>query len=89
MRRVQPIGAFKRDVRKLLKRGWNLQKLDRIISALQRDTPLPPSARPHPLHGKWSGCWDCHVGGDWVLIYELTEREVILHRTGTHADLFG
>jgi mRNA interferase YafQ len=49
---------------------------------------LPPSNRAHPLKGEWKGYWDCHVAPDWVLIYKLTEDELRLARTGTHADLF-
>ena len=88
MRRALPLGAFRKDVRRLSKRGWDIKKLDEIISALQNNSSLPPSARPHLLQGKWAGCWDCHIAGDWILIYEIAENEVRLHRTGTHADLF-
>lgn len=34
------------------------------------------------------GYWDCHIEPDWLLIYKLTQYEVRLARTGTHADLF-
>lgn len=88
MKRALPVGAFRKDVQRLARRGWNVGKLDRIISALQNNEPLPPSARAHVLQGKWAGCWDCHIAGDWILIYEITENEIRLHRTGTHADLF-
>lgn len=88
MRRALPTGAFRRDLRRLLKRGWDLEKLSEVISTLQNNSSLPPSARPHLLGGKWVGCWDCHIAGDWVLIYEIAKNEIRLHRTGTHADLF-
>lgn len=43
----------------------------------------------HPLHGNWEGAYDCHIEGDWVLIYEIDQksRKVLLQRTGTHSDL--
>ena len=88
MKQAVPLGTFRKDLRRLAKRGWRLEKLYAIISALQNETPLPRSARPHPLHGKWKGHWDCHIAGDWILIYEITVMQVRLHRTGTHADLF-
>jgi mRNA interferase YafQ len=42
-----------------------------------------------PLKGVWKGWRECHVQPDWLLIYTTTETEVVLARTGTHADLFG
>ena len=88
MRILRWTGAFTKDVKRLAKRGYDLNKLQRILHALQEGDALPPVARPHLLSGEWTGAWDCHVSGDWVLIYELTEDEVRLLRTGTHSDLF-
>ena len=34
------------------------------------------------------GYWECHVAPDWLLIYKLSDNELFLARTGTHADLF-
>lgn len=70
------------------RRGKDVQKLKRIVEALAADSPLPHNARPHPLTGEWKGKMDCHVEGDWVLIYELHPNELALHATGTHQDLF-
>jgi len=88
MKGLRWTGAFTKDVRRLAKRGYDLDKLHRILNALQAGEVLPPAARPHLLGGKWAGAWDCHVGADWVLIYEFTADEVRLLRTGTHSDLF-
>ena len=64
-------------------------KLGRYIDAIADDTPLPTSARPHKLVGKYTGTWECHIEPDWLLIYEYEEDNLLLRRTGTHADLFG
>ncbi len=50
--------------------------------------PLDERHRDHAPGGTYRGTRDCHVGPDWVLIYELTDDELVLIRTGTHADLF-
>ena len=54
--------------------------------------PLPPEYLDHPLKGEWRDFRDCHVRGDWVLIYRVNEttagEEIIFVRTGTHAELF-
>jgi len=49
----------------------------------------PESARPHRLVGSWTSHLECHIGYDWLLIYQVDEEEVRLYRTGTHSDLFG
>lgn len=37
---------------------------------------------------KPTGHRDCHVRGDWVLIYRIEGNTITFERTGTHADLF-
>ncbi|EAE9612473.1 type II toxin-antitoxin system mRNA interferase toxin, RelE/StbE family, partial [Listeria monocytogenes] len=32
--------------------------------------------------------WECHISPDWLLIYMISEDNIILVRTGTHSDLF-
>jgi mRNA interferase YafQ len=81
--------AFERDLRRVQKQGKDLDKLEAIVNVLQAQRQLPTRCRPHPLRGQWAGRWDCHVASDWVLIYRLTEEELILVRTCSHADLFG
>jgi len=88
MRRSLPAGPFKRDFKRLEKRGWKVEKLQQTIFLLQSGELLPHIARPHKLSGKYDGLWECHIENDWLLIYSVTEKEVLLARTGTHADLF-
>jgi mRNA interferase YafQ len=86
---IRPTSAFERDVRRALKRGKDLDKLDAVVSTLQAGRPLAARCRAHPLRGSWAGHWDCHVEPDWVLLYKVTAEALVLVRTGTHADLFG
>jgi mRNA interferase YafQ len=81
--------AFEKDLRRVEKQGKDLDKLEEVVDLLQTRQPLPPRCRPHPLRGTWFGHWDCHVQPDWLLLYRLTEAELILVRTGSHAELFG
>ena len=89
MREVRRTGQFKRDVKRMDKRGKDFSELRRVIELLATGEPLEPRHRDHPLSGGYSGSRDCHIEPDWVLIYERTRDELILIRTGTHADLFG
>ena len=88
MRTLVQSTAFRKDVRRAQRRGYNLRKLQAVVAKLQRGETLPAFNRAHPLKGDWKGYWDCHIEPDWVLIYKLTEDELRLARTGTHADLF-
>jgi len=42
----------------------------------------------HVLVGQYKGTRECHLEPDWLVIYELTETEIVLIRTGSHSDLF-
>lgn len=82
---------FKKDYSKLVKSGrYKIEKLDNVIKKLAFGEKLPQNFYEHGLSGEWDGCRDCHIEGDWVLIYEITKNNsVIFYRTGTHAELFG
>jgi mRNA interferase YafQ len=80
--------AFEKDLKRVGKQGRNLDKLESVVVLLQHQRPLPTRCRPHPLRGNWTGHWDCHVEPDWLLLYRVTETELILVRTGSHSELF-
>jgi mRNA interferase YafQ len=67
-----------------------MSKLKEVMELIQNEQPLPEHCRPHSLRGKWKNSMDCHVQGDWALIYEIDPeaKTVTFHRTGAHADLF-
>ncbi|MBW3570420.1 MAG: type II toxin-antitoxin system YafQ family toxin [Gemmatimonadetes bacterium] len=89
MREIRRTGQFKRDVKRMEKRGKGFSELRHVIELLATGEPLEPRHRDHPLSGGYSGARECHVEPDWLLIYERTQYELILVRTGTHSDLFG
>ena len=80
--------AFKKDYKRAQKRGQDTNKLRHVIDLLLNEKPLPEMYQDHPLRGKFVGSRDCHIEPDWILIYTAGENELILHRTGSHADLF-
>jgi mRNA interferase YafQ len=81
---------FKRERKLLQKRGMDIKKLTKVMGLIINEQRLQPERRNHPLHGEWEGAFDCHIQGDWVLIYEIdpVARTVTFHRTGSHSDLF-
>jgi mRNA interferase YafQ len=82
--------VFRKQYKLMKKRGWNIGKLRELIDLIVNEQPLPPERRNHPLQGKWKDALECHIQGDWVLVYEIDEaaRTVTFHRTGSHSDLF-
>jgi mRNA interferase YafQ len=70
------------------KRGKDLSKLRTVLELLQAQKPLPEKYRNHKLSGDYKDHWECHIEGDWLLIYLPILNAISLVRTGTHADLF-
>lgn len=81
-------GRFKRDVRRAVKRGKDMNKLKVVLSLLIEQFTLPASYSDHPLRGDWKGFRDLHIEPDWLLLYRIEGAELQLARTGTHTDLF-
>jgi mRNA interferase YafQ len=89
MRRIAQQRRFREDLRRQKRRGRNIEDLIEAVELLAENGELPPAYRPHKLVGQWKGVWECHIEADWLLIYSVTAREVLLIRTGSHRDLFG
>jgi len=87
---VKPTGKFQKDLKRIQKRGLDLDLLTAVVKILAGGGALPAKHQDHPLTGNFVGCRECHIQPDWLLIYEITESDLILYltRTGTHADLF-
>ena len=80
---------FKRDVKRMAKRGKEMEKLKAVLLLLIEGAPLPQAYKDHPLRGDWMQFRDLHIEPDWLLLYRVEGDELQLARTGTHAGLFG
>ena len=82
--------AFKKDYKRIVKGGYDMRLLEKVIELLANQKPLPEKNRDHQLSGDYAGCRECHITPDWLLIYEVADEELILYltRTGSHSDLF-
>jgi mRNA interferase YafQ len=87
-RLLRRTSQFKRDVKRQIKRGKNVDSLKMVVTLLVEGSELPENFYDHPLIGGYRGTRECHISPDWLLIYEITQDELILIRTGTHSDLF-
>ena len=81
---------FRKDYKRIKKRGYDLTLLEKVLDTLLRQETLDQKHKDHALTGNYIGFRECHIQPDWLLIYAISESELILtaSRTGTHSDLF-
>ena len=82
--------SFRKDFKRIVKRGYNIKLLEDVIEILADGKTLPEKYKDHSLTGDYKDCRECHITPDWLLIYQIDGDELILYltRTGTHSDLF-
>ena len=81
---------FKKDFKRIKKRGYDISRLEKIVELLANEVPLPEQFKDHNLSGNSNGFRECHIAPDWLLIYQVNNNELVLvlSRTGSHSDLF-
>ena len=68
---------------------YNMGRLkEAMLRLIANEAPLGPEWLDHPLKGDWADHRECHIGGDFLLIYQIEGNAINFVRTGTHADLF-
>ena len=86
-----PSAKYKRTRKLAKKQGLDMDLLDWCIEQLAQDIPLPANWKDHQLKGNFKRFRECHIGGsgDWLLVYEKRESDMILYLLGTgrHDDL--
>ena len=84
------VDTMMKDLKRMHRRGYDISLLTEIIRKLSEGKALPEKNKDHSLSGDYIGCRECHITPDWLLIYEIYDRELILYltRTGSHSDLF-
>lgn len=81
---------FKKDFKRIKKRGYDISRLEKIVELLANEVPLPEQFKDHNLSGNYNGFRECHIAPVWLLIYQVNNNELVLvlSRTGSHSDLF-
>lgn len=82
--------SFKKDFKRILKRGCDVGVFENVVATLQKGEMLPAKFKDHALKGDYVNFRECHLASDWLLIYQINNKELILYltRTGSHSDLF-
>ena len=90
MYKIRPTVKFQKDLKIIQKRGYNISLLTDVLNILANGEKLPRKYKDHNLIGNYKNCRECHITPEWLLIYEISNEELILYltRTGTHSDLF-
>ena len=88
--KIKTTNKFQKDLKRIEKRGYNLKHLSDVVKIIASGEALPAKYRDHSRGGNYKSYRECHITPDWLLIYELTEDDMVLYltRTGTHSDLF-
>lgn len=81
--------GFLKDWERLSRSGrYDLKRLKEAMLLIANDEPLGPEWLDHPLKGDWADHRECHIGGDFLLIYRADAETMVFVRAGTHTDLF-
>ena len=62
---------FKKDVKLLQKRCFDIYLLKIAIEKLEESGELPGENKPHKLAGEYSGYWEAHLKPDWLIIWKI------------------
>ena len=87
---LKKTAQFRKDLKRMVKRKLDIDLLDEIIQTLREQKSLDCKHRDHALTGDYAGFRECHIQSDWLLIYLIDGKNLILtaSRTGAHSDLF-
>ncbi len=91
MKEIKSGRQFKKDLKKFANQPKKLKKLYHFINSyLVPEVSIPQKYRPHMLQGDYAGHMECHIEGDFLLIWIDEIANVIkLVRVGSHSELFG
>ena len=85
---IRRLSQFRRDYKRVEKQGKAMQAIDKIIVVLATKQLTEKRFKDHKLSGIYKDCREGHINPDWLLIYQITKSELVLIRTGSHAELF-
>ena len=90
MLNLQLSKQFKKDYKKVVRQGKDVDELWLVIEKLRKGEKLAAKYVDHPLAGNYKNHRECHISPDWLLIYKIDKGKVVLTavRTGSHSELY-
>ena len=88
---IETSNIYKKAYKRAIKRGLPIDKLNKVVMLLANQETLPPKYKDHLLAGKYAGYREYHIQPDWLPVYSIDKRRLVLLLldTGTHSDIFG
>ncbi|GHU77186.1 hypothetical protein AGMMS49992_24360 [Clostridia bacterium] len=86
MLRIEFTARIKRDIKRMSKRGKDIEKLESVLSVLASGKKLEAKFKDHQLKGDLKDLRECHIEPDWLLVYKIIKEQLLLIAigTGTH-----
>lgn len=89
MKELKPTTQYKKDYKKYKNNPDKKAKLFEILKLLEEEKPIPQKHKPHMLTGQYAGHMECHIEGDFLLIwFDPESNQIDLVRLGSHSELF-
>ena len=90
MKILKPSTQYKRDLKRIRNNPKRASELLKVLHFLENEIEIPAEYKPHLLTGDYNGCMECHIQGDFLLIWiDQEANEIDLVRLGSHSELFG
>ena len=89
MKKLQPTTQYRKDYKRFKNNPKKVEALKEVLKMLEKEEPIPAEYYPHMFQGEYKGCMECHIQGDFLLIWIDDEKDIIeLVRLGSHSELF-
>ncbi len=90
MKLLKPSTQYKKDLKRIRNNPKKTEALLEVLNMLKNEIPIPDEYKPHMLTNDYAGCMECHIQGDFLLIWiDQETNEIDLVRLGSHSELFG
>jgi mRNA interferase YafQ len=89
MKEIHKTTQYKKDFKRYRHQPKKIEKVLEVVKMLENGVEIPQNYKPHPLTGNYTGCMECHIEGDFLLIWIDEEANIVeLVRLGSHSELF-
>ncbi len=72
---IETSKKFDKDLKKLIKNGFDDSVLNEVILSLRKKEPLDPQFQDHALRGKWKPYRECPLKPDYCLSIKLKNKK--------------
>lgn len=78
---------YKKDFKRYRNHPKKLEKLLEVLMMLENEEDLPEELKAHKLTGQYKDCMECHIEGDFLLVWFDDESNIIeILRLGSHSE---